>query len=286
MRTRYASLALFLALATSGVARAAPLDCKLPAEVALDKIEARAVIVGEVHGTEETPAFVGQLVCGLLKQGRPVIVALERNGAEQEALNRYLASAGQPVDQQALLSARAWATPKAQDGRSSRAMLQLIEQVRQWRRDGQRVGVLAMQQDSHVLAPMDGTPRLLMSETDMNRLSEINDRSMADKVWSALAAHPGYTVVALAGNVHTALGSKMRAQFASTPSFADVLSSYVPVHVIGLTSSKGGSSWNMTSKGIGRGPMMPGPHYMADARIDSLVDLGEISASTPATQAR
>lgn len=284
MHLRHACLA-FALLLTAQAVRAAPLDCTSPPQIALDKIDARVIVVGEVHGTEQTPAFVGQLVCGLLKQGRPVILALERDGSEQEALNRYLASAGRPVDAQALLSQRAWAQPTAQDGRSSQAMLRLIEQVRQWRQAGQRVGVLAMQTSSYEIAPLDASQKQVLSDAEQDRFSAINDRSMADNTWLALATHPGYTAVALAGNFHTAVGSKARAQFVSTPSFADVLSSYTAIHVIGL-SGGGGSSWNMTSKGMGPGPMMAGPMFMADSRIDSQADVGRVTASPPAAQAR
>lgn len=267
------------------LAWAAAPDCISSPQVALDKIEARVIVVGEVHGTEQAPAFVAQLVCGLLKQGRPVILALERNGAEQGALNRYLASPGQAADVQALLSADAWASPQAQDGRSSRAMLQLIEHLRQWRQAGQRVGVLAMQQSFLPLTPSEGGPRQRPSDAELARFSEINDRSMADNVWMAAAGHASYTVVVLAGNVHTALGSATRSRFVPTPSLTDVLSGYLPIHIIGL-HSKGGSSWNMSAQGVGPQSSSAGPLFMADARIDSQVELGAVTASPPAASAR
>ena len=273
-----------LALLPASCWAAAP-DCISSSQVALDKIAARIIVVGEVHGTEQVPAFVGQLVCGLLKQGRPVILALERNGAEQPALNRYLASLGQPADVQALLSTEAWANLKFQDGRSSQAMLKLIEQLRLWRQGGQRVGVLAMQQDSTPLAPADDGTKRRPSEAEMDRYSEINDRSMADKVWAAAAGYPSYTVVALAGNVHTALASQQRASFVRTPSLADVLAGYLPIHVIGL-NSKGGSSWNMSSQGMGPQTSIAGPMFMDDGRVDSQVDIGAITASPPAAAPR
>lgn len=274
----------FALLLAAQAARAATIDCASPPSVALDKIAARVIVVGEVHGTEQAPAFVGQLVCGLLKQGRPVILALERDGSEQAAVNRYLASAGEPADVQSLLTERAWREPM-QDGRSSQAMLRLVEQVRQWRKAGQRVGVLAMQTSSHDIAPLDASLKPTLTPADLERLSEINDRGMADNTWLALALHPSYTVVALAGNVHTAVGSKARLQFVPTPSFADVLSSYTTIHVIGLNGA-GGSSWNMSSQGVGAAPMMAGPMFLGDARIDSQADIGKITASPPAIQAR
>lgn len=272
-------LTTLLALACP-LAFGAPPDCASNPQVALDKIAARALLVGELHGNAQTPALVGQLACGLLQLGRPVIVALERDGREQQALNRYLDSAGTPADTQALLAQGAWAQP-VQDGRNSQAMLALIEQLRRWRQAGQRVGVLAMQLDWSEVAPRDGTARQPLSEADMAYLSEMNDRAMADKVWATLISYPGYTVVALAGNTHTALGSPSRLKWVPSPSFADALALRLPVHVIGV-GSQGGSSWNMTPEGTGAHPVMRGPLFNTDSRIDTRVDLGPLTASPPA----
>jgi hypothetical protein len=267
-------------------ALAAPPDCAgPPPQLALDKITARAILVGEIHGTAQAPAFMGQLVCGLLKSGRPVILALERDGSEQAALNRYLASTGSAADVQALIGTGAWARP-FQDGRSSQATLALIEQVRQWRQAGQRVGVLAMQLETHQIVPADGESMPRPADADLARDEAINDRAMADKVWTAAFHNPRYTLLALAGNLHTALASKSRTQWTASPSFADVLASYMPVHVIGLNSS-GGTSWMSESGGKpGVHPLMPQPLYFQDARIDSLVDIGKVTASPPAAVAR
>ena len=266
-------------------ALAAPPDCAgPPAQLALDKITARAILVGEIHGTAEAPAFVGQLACGLLKSGRPVILALERDGSEQAALNRYLASAGNAVDVQALIGTGAWVQP-FQDGRNSRAMLALIEQARQWKQAGQRVGVLAMQLETHQLVPADATSMPTPTEADSARGEAINDRTMADKFWTATLHHPRYTVVALAGNLHTALASKSRTQWTTSPSFADVLASYMPVYVIGMNSS-GGTSWSSLSDGKpGVHPLMPQPLYFEDSHIDIQVDIGKVTASLPAATA-
>ena len=263
---------------------AAP-DCTSePSSIALDRIDARAIVIGERHGTEQAPALTGQLVCGLLKRGRSTILALERDSAEQPALDRYLRSPGGPEDVQTLLANGAWAS-QLQDGRNSQAMLKLIEQMRQWRAAGQRVGVLAMQSEGHDIAPLSDDEKRPITGADLDRFSAINDRSMADKVWMTLALHPGYTVVALAGNVHTAVASKTRARSLASPSFADVLASYIPIHVIGLKASDGGSAWNLSSQGSGAHPVSAGSaFYMNDARVDSLVDLGRVSASAPAAQ--
>lgn len=263
------------------VSWAATPECSTNPQVQLDKIEARAIVVGEVHGMEQTPQFVAQLACALLRNGKPVILALERDGSEQVALNTYLASAGKPDDVRALIGTGAWAQTM-QDGRNSRAMLALIEQMRQWKQAGQRVGILAMQQEYHEIVPPE-TQRPPLSDADLARYALLNDRAMADKMWVTLIANPSYTVVALAGNMHTAIGSKARARSVASPSFAEVLASYIPIHVIGLNGA-GGTSWNITAYGTPGGvrSSIAGPLYMHDSRVDSQVDVGKTTASPPA----
>ena len=267
-------------LATLHNAPAAAPDCEAAVGLDIARLTARALLVGELHGNEQTPAFGARLTCSLLKAGRPVIVALEREGQEQPALQAYLASAGQPADVQALTSHGAWVRPQ-QDGRNSRAMLALIEQLRRLRASGQPVGVLVMQQSFHPLVPGGTEGQAAWTEADNARAGEINDRTMADQVWTTLALHPAYTVVALAGNMHTAIASASRHEMLPWPSFGDALAAMTPVQVIGLSSS-GGSSWNMTRQGPAARKTLAGPLYVPDARVDVRVELGALSASPPA----
>ncbi|MCE4554900.1 hypothetical protein [Pelomonas cellulosilytica] len=267
-------------LVAFNTAQAADLDCTPSPLVQLEKIEARVIIVGELHGTEQTPAFVGQLVCGLLKLGRPVVLALERDGSEQLALNQYLASDGLATDVQALLAGGAW-RQSVQDGRNSQAMLALIEQVRRWHRAGQRVGVLAMQMDWSPVLPESELGKEPWAKADADYFTAMNDRAMADKVRGTALAYPAYTVVALAGNMHTALGSASRAMQVASPSFSDLLTRQMAVHIVGV-GSQGGSAWNLTAEGMGAKTVMRGPLFRSDSRVDSQVDLGRITASAPA----
>lgn len=279
MRLTIALLANCLLVAFNA-AQAVGLDCTPTPLVPLEKIEARVIIVGELHGTEQTPAFVGQLACGLLKLGRPVVLALGRDGSEQFALNRYLASEGLATDVQALLGAGAW-RQSVQDGRNSQAMLALIEQMRRWRRAGQHVGVLAMQMDWSPVLPESEFGKQPWSQADADYFTAMNDRAMADKVWGTALAYPAYTVVALAGNTHTALGSASRAEQVSSPSFSDLLAERMTVHIVGV-GSQGGTAWNLTAEGMGAKSVMRGPLFRSDSRIDTQVDLGKLTASAPA----
>ena len=260
MRSSLLAAALTLLAAT---AHAAAPACEADATVKPARITARVILVGETHGTEQAPAFVARLVCGLLAQGRPVTLALERSASEQPALDRYLASGGSIEDQRTLLATGDWARDW-QDGRSSAAMLGLLEQLRRLRQAGQPVAVLAM------VPPVQG----------QTQTQGEHDKAVADFVASASAAAPGRTFVVYAGSFHTAVGSKeLRAMF-GTPSTGDLLAEHQPVHVVGLTSSSG-TVW-VCNQDCGVRTTLGGPWDLADARVDTVVALGPVTASQPA----
>ena len=52
------------------------------------------VFIGEVHGSNETPAAFRELVCDAIAQGKHVTVALERPASEQTALDNIPDSQG------------------------------------------------------------------------------------------------------------------------------------------------------------------------------------------------
>ena len=51
-------------------------------------------MVGEQHGTNEMPAYVARLACSILRNGKPLILALETPASNQLALNDYMDSDG------------------------------------------------------------------------------------------------------------------------------------------------------------------------------------------------
>lgn len=261
----------------STLAHAAAPTCETDPQLQLERITERVILVGETHGNEQSPAFVARLVCGLLALNRPVILAVERISLEQPALDRYLASAGRAEDVRALLREHDWAAP-TQDGRSSAAMLKLLEQVRRWRQAGQPVELMAMVQ------PWNSDAAASAPASDPKLVQALEDRAMADTVTAALARHPAHSAVVLAGSFHTVIGSKIHQDIIGSPSLGDVLATRTAVHVIGL-SSGAGSSWTCRTS-CGPNSVLAAPWDLPDARIDSRVSLGEISVSPPAAAVR
>ena len=256
-------------------------DCEPQTQIDVSTIKPRVILVGEMHGTEQAPAFVGDLVCSLLKAGRPVILALERFDNEQQALSQYIDSEGIPADRDALIGQGMWSWPM-QDGRSSVAVLALIEKIRQLRHAGQPVGLLAMQHSVKLPLQQLGPQAKGLADGLSSRM---NDRFMADALAGAASAYGNYTIVALAGNLHTSTKPSSWSAPGYQP-MAQVLGELLPTFVIGLNASEGGSSWFCTGPNdCGAHKVLPGPLYAAEGQIDAVAQIGKVSASPPAKPA-
>lgn len=137
-----AALAMACALALpSGAAACTVLD-PVPAAV----MDAPLLVFGEVHGTREVPEFVGAYLCTAVKAKRAVTLALEHPASGQAALDDFLASAGTVQDVARLMGSRFWSRPM-QDGRTSIAMLRMIETIRALRAGGNDIRVVAIDGD-------------------------------------------------------------------------------------------------------------------------------------------
>ncbi len=140
-----------------------------------------AVLLGEIHGTNEAPAMVANVTCNALKQNLSVTVALEIPIEEEDAVNRYLAGEGTTAEREALIAGDFWLR-EYQDGRSSSAMADLIETIRQFRKTkGDSVSILLLDNP----------------ESDLGR-----DRFMAGRIESEMEKSPERLIVSLTGNVH------------------------------------------------------------------------------------
>ncbi|RYF10702.1 MAG: hypothetical protein EOO77_20985, partial [Oxalobacteraceae bacterium] len=80
--------------------------------------ETRWVIVGEMHGTNESPDAFANLVCLASATGRPVTVAVEYTSDDQTAIDTFLASDGSSAARAVLLKLFLF-TSELQDGRGS-----------------------------------------------------------------------------------------------------------------------------------------------------------------------
>lgn len=160
-------------------------DAPAPMDQLLDKAAAhRLLLVGEIHGTAEVPALIGDLAARMAADEDALVVGLEIPRDEQKAIDAFLDSAGTSADRAKLLRGKFW-TRDYQDGRSSVAMADLLERMRQLRLK-QQIDVLALD-----LVPGAGTE------------GDARDRGMAERLTDALDAKPEARALLLAGNFHT-----------------------------------------------------------------------------------
>lgn len=122
-----------------------PVNCAaIPgATVLIDRPGTRRIVVGEMHGTNETPAAFGDLVC-LASTRAPVTVALEQPESEQSAIDAFIGSDGGSAATSKFLESAIW-TQELKDGRSSRAYFRLFQRLRELRVAGRVRKVVAFQ---------------------------------------------------------------------------------------------------------------------------------------------
>ena len=230
------------------------------ANAVLNRPDLRYIVVGESHGTKQMPAIFGDLVDAAAGRG-PVVTVMEHSGADQPLLDAYLASDGGPADRAALLAGVSW-SKGMRDGRSSVAMLDLIERLRLLRRQGADLVVLACQ-------PF--------------KLDQMSDYEGAmGQCWrDAGSAHPKARVLVLAGNAHTdrAPSDGRTRAIAQLPA-GETLSL--------VASSAGGQAWNCQNAKCGPFALYPGDArargvYLTpqDGHFDGVLSAGGAYAASP-----
>ncbi|MCH9684656.1 MAG: hypothetical protein K0V04_24690 [Deltaproteobacteria bacterium] len=162
------------------------MECGPSIEGATPLTEPGAVLlIGEMHGTNEAPEAVGRIACHAARRPeRSVIVALEIAKDNQAAVDTFLASDGSSEARLAVLQAPHFVQP-FKDGRSSAAMVDLLESIRGWRSQGAAIDVLCY----------DVNPG--WHTTGVQR-----DAVMAESIVAARHAHATAALVVLSGNIH------------------------------------------------------------------------------------
>ena len=157
----------------------------------------RLVVLGEYHGTAETPLLVAELMERYSRDTAAVRLALELPMSENVALARYLRSDGGADAREKLRTSPFWVVKDDQhDGRRSRDMLALIEAVRVLRAQGRDVGVAGYDE-----------------ETDTSARNDQRDAAMATHLRQQFNALPADArMLVLTGNVHA-----MRTRSADAP---------------------------------------------------------------------
>ena len=141
------------------------------------------LLLGEIHGTEESPAFALQTACHAARTDLPVIVGLELRPAEQARVDAYMVSGGTEDDRRSLLAGSVWQA-NYQDGRASHAMFDLIDGLRAMRREGREV-------------------RVALFDAPGSRGGQQRERDMARNLAAIAADSPRAMTIVLTGNMHS-----------------------------------------------------------------------------------
>lgn len=231
----------------------------------------RIVVVGEMHGTAETPAAFARIVCEAATRG-PVTAALELPQPMQPQLDAFMA-ADSDAAAAAALDGTWFMNPRIDDGRTSRAMLEMMQALRRLRVEGRDVAIVAFQPGSS--RPRDFPQSYY--ELDMGYLLS---RAAIDR--------PEAKVFALVGNVHAG-----KTDNDNYPGLGLPAAGHLPTdETVSLyVAQQGGEAWNCTSD-CGVHPV-PARHD-AEARglvlggygggaYDGVLALGPSTASPPVT---
>lgn len=167
----------------------------------------RLLVLGEMHGTRETPQLVQQIVESYARQGIPSQLALELPTSENDALRTYLHSTGDTAARSALRGTKYWTVEShLHDGRRSHDMLDMIEALRVLRESGNDIHVYGI---DHVPLPAERAPP---GTRDAAMANELRER------YNALPANARLLV--LIGNVH---GMRSQPSMITYPPMASLL---------------------------------------------------------------
>ncbi|WP_230483082.1 hypothetical protein [Sphingomonas sp. Leaf21] len=212
-------------------------ECRLPP--GWDQIAARGarvVVFGEVHGTRESPAFVGDLACALAVKGERVLVAVEHFSVADADYQKAWSlpdAAFVPA-----LTGSGWAG--REDGVASEAMLAMLVRLHRLAQAGRKIDIVAFSG--------------IKDEAQAREFATLvgqgpHDAAQAENIREAAARRPYDHVLVLAGNTHACKNPVTYTAPAFEP-MAMRLGRSVSLVALNMTSA-GGTAWTCEAKASG-----------------------------------
>ncbi len=252
------------------VAPASATACDVSQHVQAIEVRSRVLIIGELHGTNETPHMVKELACKMAKLKWPVVIGLEVSEDVQAALNDYMSSLGTSDDQRRLTAS---GFGDSQDGRGSQAIFGLIEAARVMRNQGADVRVAAF--DIH---PSKLT-HLSSGAAQVQR-----DLAMAHNIEYLARYYPNSVLINLVGMIHAKRATGTSWDPAYQP-MAYLLARTLGVQTIGV-GAKAASHWGCRMEARGglrcrQYELENGYGEPGEPGVDEWLILEKFSASPP-----
>ncbi len=230
------------------------------------------LVLGEIHGTQESPRFALDVACHAAEAGLDVVVGVELSPSDQQRVDRFLASEGTLEDRVSLLAGAQWQS-SYQDGRASHAMFELIDGLRHLRKER-------------------ASPRVAMFDASGRGGGRKRDRAMSANLVETINRAQDALVVVLTGNAHsrTSVGNRRDPEFEPMAYLTRRNASYKKFISLNVGHG-GGTTWTCNPNcGIsqigGRRGESPWSIEIDDttrpAGHDGWYRVGHISASEPA----
>lgn len=248
LRSAIVCVSIMIAIVAGQPVRAADksnrLDCPFPAGwAAVARQKADIVVFGELHGTEQSPRFIGQLACALAARGQRVLVAVEHGVTLAAA---WQAAAQLPPGQfEAALAAKGWAGRA--DGIGSKAYFDMLVRLQLLKTRGLAVDV----------TPFAG----FVDKAQNERFAHLPgqggyEAAMAENIAKAAKAGKYDLVLVLVGNLHARKEAIVRGAVSFEPMTMQLARR---AKVVSLDMRYGpGTSWICQLKpGVIPGPQRP-----------------------------
>ncbi len=260
---------LSIAVFFSGFTWAMKNDCIIDSKLLALGNDSQVITIGEIHGTKEIPDYFSKIICAYSKEYKSIKVGLELPVKENKSIQEYISSKGEQADISKLLSKNIW-QHVFQDGRTSIAMFDLIENIR-------------------VMKKSDMPIELFLFDTQSKSNRE---QTMAEKIEDNISKQNGTPTLLLTGNIHsrTKLGAMWSKEFKS--SSYQLLESGIKVSSV-IVNHQGGNAWlcsdSCKSTGLSGYSVGNNKYKLTTLQSSSLghdyeLFIGEITTSIPAKQ--
>jgi len=234
----------------------------------------RVTLFGEMHGTEQMPAFVGNVLCHAAKRHLPATLGLELASESSRNLDDFVhAKTDSVTARNTLLADSVWHGLPS-DGRTSAAMVGLLERARELARGGADVRVVAFSRPS----------------------TKTRDSTMAVELSGVIARDPSRVFIVLTGNIHSRVVPGISFDSTLRPMGFLLRQMLRPRRIIGLdVSYEAGTAWlcltgapcgAQSLKGTRMKPIDGIEIGPLQAAYDGVYGVGAIVASPPAAVRR
>lgn len=219
------------------------------------------IVLGELHGTVETPRLIGEIACALTAKRQRILVAVELSSTQNAGLQRAWAGPHEGFAASVVREMPEWATRN--DGVTSMAMLTLLTRLHGLHVAGRAVDIVAFNgnRDDEQAARLSALPG-----------AEPHEAAQAENIRTAAANGRYDTVLVLTGNAHarkrpiTGRGVPYRPMAMQLADPASITSLFI--------GTGGGTSWGCQMSGpppagpIIRSDLIKCGAYRAGAEVD------------------